>query len=319
MTESDQPSEPPDFLLSLVVPVFFEEDCIEQFITEISRELDGRYNWEVVFIDDGSRDRTVDLIKARAQDNPRIKLLVLSYNHGKEAAFTAGVNFAKGDYLIYMDPDLQDPPEEIPRFVDRALEGYDLVFGVREEKRDKFLNRIFSSLFWWILDRFTNLDLPRPLAVMRIFNRRFADEFLRYSEANRFIEGLFMKIGMRWTTLTIQQRDRFAGESKFTFYRKLKLAIKAIFDYSELPLRLATAFGSVLVGLSLVAAFVLVFLRLFVMDFQLGWPSLFVTLVLGFGLQIFFLGLIGTYVGKIYLEAKQRPLFSVREYINIDP
>jgi glycosyltransferase involved in cell wall biosynthesis len=307
-----------DFLLSLVVPVYFEQECIERFIDEISSTLDGRYNWEVVFVDDGSQDSTVELIKARAASNERIKLLVLSYNHGKEYAFTAGVTHARGDYLLYMDPDLQDPPEEIPRFVELALAGHDLVFGVREEKRDSWLNRLFSYLFWWLLDRFTQLELPRPLAVMRIFNRRFADEFLKYHESNRFIEGLFIKVGMNWTTLTIKQRDRFAGVSKFTFHRKLKLALKAIFDYSELPLKLATGFGALLVLLSFLAALVVVMLRLFVMEFLLGWPSLFITLMAGFGLQIFFMGLIGTYVGKIYLESKRRPLFSVKEYVNID-
>lgn len=317
MTTQTTPAKA-DFLLSLVVPVYFEQECIERFISEISSTLDGRYEWEVIFIDDGSKDRTVDLIKAQAANNPRIKLLVLSYNHGKESAFTAGVTHARGDYLLYMDPDLQDPPEEIPRFVERALEGYDLVFGVREQKRDTLANRLFSSVFWWLLDRFTRLDLPRPLAVMRIFNRRFANEFLKYQESNRFIEGLFMKVGMSWTTLTIKQRDRFAGQSKFTFHRKLKLALKAIFDYSELPLKLATGFGTLLVVLSLLAALVVVFLRLFVMDFLLGWPSLFITLMAGFGMQIFFMGLIGTYVGKIYLESKRRPLFSIKESVNVN-
>ncbi|MFA5508121.1 MAG: glycosyltransferase family 2 protein [Vulcanimicrobiota bacterium] len=307
-----------DFLLSLVVPVYYEEDCIHQFITEVSRVLDPLYNWEVVFIDDGSTDRTVELIKDAAASNPRIKLLVLSYNHGKEAAFTAGVNHAEGDYLLYMDPDLQDPPEEIPMFVEEIQKGYDLVFGVRAEKKDGLLNRMFSALFWWLLDKFTALKIPRNIAVMRIFNRRFANEFLRYNEANRFIEGMFMRVGMKRTTLTISQRERFAGESKFTFKRKLALALRAIFDYSELPLALATRFGMFLVILSGLVGIVLVVLRVFFIEFQIGWPSLFLTLTLGFGLQIFFMGLIGTYVGKIYLESKRRPIFSVKEFINLE-
>ena len=307
-----------DKLLSLVVPVYNEEECIIEFISQVRSELDDSpLHYEFVFADDGSTDKTVELIRGEIGNDSRIRLVELSYNHGKQAALTAAVTYSNGDYLIYMDPDLQDPPKEISRFIAKIEEGYDLVFGVRESKEAGFVDVLFSKVFWLILDVFTGLKLPRPLAVMRIFNRDFANRFLDYKESNRFIEGIFMHIGMRQATLVIRQKQRFAGKSKYNFARKLRLAKDAILDYSELPLKLATRAGIILVITSLLAVLTLTILRLFFIDFQLGWPSLICTLWFGFGINLLFLGVIGSYVGKIYSESKHRPLFSTQRLTNI--
>ena len=307
-----------DKLLSLVVPVYNEEECILEFISQVRSELDDSpLHYEIVFADDGSTDKTVELIRGEIGNDSRIRLVELSYNHGKQAALTAAVTYSNGDYLIYMDPDLQDPPKEISRFIAKIEEGYDLVFGVRESKEAGFVDVLFSKVFWLILDVFTGLKLPRPLAVMRIFNRDFANRFLDYKESNRFIEGIFMHIGMRQATLVIRQKQRFAGKSKYNFARKLRLAKDAILDYSELPLKLATRAGIILVITSLLAVLTLTILRLFFIDFQLGWPSLICTLWFGFGINLLFLGVIGSYVGKIYSESKHRPLFSTQRLTNI--
>jgi len=305
-------------MLSLVVPVYFEEECIAQFISEVRPVLESLpLDFEIVFIDDGSADRTCAIIREYAYDDERIKLLEFSYNHGKQAAVSAGIRFARGDYLLYIDPDLQDPPEEIPRFVSTIEEGYDLVFGVRREKKDSFINTTLSKTFWFILEKFTGLSIPRGLAVMRIFTRRFADQFLLYGEQNRFIEGIFMHIGMKRTTLVIGQRERFAGVSKFNFRKKLKLAFDAILDFSELPLRMAVRLGLSLSLLGFIAISVVLVLKLTVVNFQAGWPSLIGVLVMGFGVQLFFIGIAALYIGKIYNETKRRPLYSIREATNI--
>ncbi|MBA3704404.1 MAG: glycosyltransferase family 2 protein, partial [Bacteroidetes bacterium] len=233
--------------ISLVVPVYFEEECILQFIKETEDVLNVlNMEYEIVFIDDGSSDQTVNLIKRAAETKTFIKLIELSYNHGKQAAVTAGITYASGDYLLYMDPDLQDPPIEIPRFIEEISKGYDLVFGIRKEKIDGLLNKIFSKLFWSVLGKFTGLQIPKGLAVMRIFNRKFANKFLEYPEQNRFIEGIFMHIGMKQATLLIEQRERFAGTSKFNFKRKMRLAFDAIFDFSEIPLKMSVRLGFLL-------------------------------------------------------------------------
>ncbi|WP_338793463.1 glycosyltransferase family 2 protein [Bernardetia sp. MNP-M8] len=308
-----------DKLLSLVVPVYFEEECIKQFITETTKVLEEHsINYEIIFVDDGSKDNTVELIKTQALNNTNLKLVEFSYNHGKQAALTAGITYAKGDYLLMMDPDLQDPPIEIPNFIRKIEEGYDLVFGVRKEKKDNIINVIFSKLFWWILEHFTGLNLPRGLAVMRIFNRRFTNQFLKYNESSRFIEGMFMHVGMKQTTITIEQRERFAGVSKFNFSRKLNLAFDAILDFSDLPLKNIIRIGSYMVMFGFFAAFFIIVAKLLLIDFQMGWASIMVSMLIGFGVQLIMVGIVGVYVGKIYKQVKQRPLYSVKTVTNLE-
>lgn len=304
--------------ISLVVPVYFEEECILQFIKETQAVLETLpLDYEIVFVDDGSKDKTVELIKEKAIVFKQIKLVELSYNHGKQAAVTSGITYATGDYLLYMDPDLQDPPNEIPRFIEEIEKGYDLVFGVRKEKVDGVINKMFSRIFWYVLEKFTGLEIPKGLAVMRIFNRKFADKFLEYPEQNRFIEGIFVHIGMKRSTLLIEQRERFAGKSKFNFKRKMKLAFDAIFDFSEIPLKMAVRLGFFIFIAGLFLLLGIVITKLFIMDFQLGWPSLMCAIILGIGLQLFFIGIAAIYIGRTYKETKKRPLFSVKELVNI--
>jgi len=305
--------------LSLVVPVYFEEDCILQFLKETHEVLSAiKIDYEYVFVDDGSTDKTTELIKEKAKIDSRIKLVEFSYNHGKQAAVTAGINYATGDYLLYMDPDLQDPPKEIPRFLEEIAKGYDLVFGVREEKMDGALNKLFSRIFWGVLEKFTGLKIPKGIAVMRIFNRKFANKFMEYPEQNRFIEGMFMHIGMKRCTIIISQRERFAGKTKFNFKRKMQLAFDAIFDYSEMPLKLAVRLGSIIFLVGLAMVFFILLAKIFFIHFQLGWVSIISAIILGSGLQLFFIGIAAIYIGRTYRETKKRPLFSVKELTNFE-
>lgn len=304
--------------LSLVVPVYFEEDCIEQYMSETIPVLNSLgMDWEIVFVDDGSKDSTVSKIKAKAAVENRIKLVEFSYNQGKQSAVSAGIRFASGDYLLYMDPDLQDPPDEIPNFVHEIKKGYDLVFGVRKEKMDSVINKFYSKIFWSTLNKFTGLEIPKGLAVMRIFNRKFADKFLEYGEQNRFIEGIFVHIGMKRTEIEVSQRKRFAGTSKFNFKRKMQLAFDAIFDFSELPLKLAVKLGVAMSFLGMLSLVMIAGLKLFIIDFAAGWPSLFSAIILSLGIQLFFIGIAAIYIGKIYKESKGRPLYSVKETTNL--
>ena len=185
-------------------------------------------------------------------------------------------------------------------------------------KRDGLVNIMFSAIFWGVLEKFTGLQIPKGLAVMRIFNRRFANKFLEYPEQNRFIEGIFMHIGMKRSTIIIDQRDRFAGKSKFNFNRKMKLAFDAIFDFSELPLKVSVRLGLILFLIGLVVLLGIVVAKSFFIDFQLGWPSVIGAIILGSGLQLFFIGIAAIYIGRTYKESKRRPLFSVKELTNIN-
>jgi glycosyltransferase involved in cell wall biosynthesis len=305
--------------LSLVVPVYYEQEVILQFLKETKIELDKLpIIYEYIFVDDGSKDRTIDIIKEQAKTDDRIKLVVFSYNQGKAFAVSAAIAHASGDYLLYMDPDLQDPPHEITRFLDEIEKGYDLVWGVRRIKKDSFINVIFSKFFWKILRRYTGLQIPNEIAVMRMFNREFANEFLRFNEANRFIEGIFITISKKYTTIEIEQRKRFAGKTKFNFSRKLKLAFDAIFDFSELPLQMTVKSGMIIIGIGLMSIFSLLIIKLFYIDFQTGWASIISIIITIFGIQLFFMGIISLYIGRIYKEVKQRPLYSIKEKIGFE-
>jgi len=303
--------------LSLVVPVYYEQEVILQFLKETKAELEKLpIEYEYVFVDDGSKDKTVEIIREEAKKDNRIKVVVFSYNHGKAAAVSAAIAHASGDYLLYMDPDLQDPPVEISRFLEEIEKGYDLVWGIRKEKMDSFINKQFSKIFWGTLNKFTGLNIPKGIAVMRMFNREFADEFLKYNETNRFIEGIFIDISKKWTTIEIGQRERFAGTSKFNFKRKMQLAFDAIFDFSELPLKMTVKLGMTLVLLGIIGLFALLISKLFFIDFQAGWPSIIASIVIVFGLQLFFIGIVSLYIGRIYKEVKRRPLYSIKDKIN---
>lgn len=315
--------------LSLLVALFNEEAVIDEFVARVRHELDevsgGRdrlgepFTWEIVFVDDGSSDHSVAIAEKHAAEDERIKVVQLARNYGKEAAITAAIEHASGDYLLMMDPDLQDPPERILDFKAKIEEGYDLVFGIRTERNDKFLTRMFSAIFWKTLRVFTGLNVPTGLAVMRIFNRHFAEEFTRYSERRRFMEGLFMDVGLRRTTIAVEHNERFAGVSKFNFRRRMKLALNAILAFGDRPIRLAISIGLTLVGLSFLFGLYVIWLRLVYDNVLSGWTTLVTIIVFLSGMQTVIIGLIGLYIGNTYQEVKGRPLYRVQQRVNVGP
>lgn len=304
--------------LSIVTAVYYEEECVPEFVKQIRFDLEKEnLSYEIVFVDDGSGDRTVELIEEYASADGRIKLVQLSRNKGKEVALTAGIEHARGDCIMFMDPDLQDPPEAIGAFVRKLDEGYDLVFGVREQKADTFLNTLFSRMFWLVLNNLTGLDIPKNLAVMRVFNRKFAEAFLRYPERIRFIEGVFMHIGLRRAVFVIPNRPRFAGRSKFNITRKMRLAFNAILAFSDRPLKMTVLLGVAMCVLSGGYAMHAAFQKL-VFDVGLsGWTSMIVAIIFFGGIQTILLGLVGLYVGRIYTEVKARPLYVILKKVNL--
>ena len=304
--------------ISLVVALYFEEECVAEFIRRVREELDGQpVTYEIVFVDDGSQDRTVAIVTEYAAADPRLKLVQLSRNHGKEAAVTAGIAHASGDYLVMMDPDLQDPPERILDFKRKMEEGYDVVFGVRKQKADTLLNTLFSKIFWSSLNTMTGLKIPRNLAVMRMFNRAFAQQFLQYPERVRFIEGIFMLVGMRQATLEVDNFQRFAGVSKFNFRRKMLLALNAMLGFSDRPIQLTVTLGLGMCGVAAVGALYLLIRRLAFGVGLLGWTSTILVILFIGGLQTVTMGLIGMYVGRIYSEVKGRPVYNILRKVNL--
>jgi glycosyltransferase involved in cell wall biosynthesis len=305
--------------LSLIVALYFEQECVEEFVHRVRAALDSSgLSYEVLFVDDGSHDQTVPLVESMAASDPRIKLLVLSRNHGKEGAVTAGIHHARGDYLLMMDPDLQDPPERIMDFY-RAIREWDcdLVWGVRKEHAAGWSTRLLSRCFWRVLNGLTGLEIPDDLAVMRIFNRAFAEEFKRYGERVRFIEGIFMTIGMRQRTLPVEHHPRFAGRSKFDFRRRIRLASNAVLAFSDRPLRLSISIGLLMLAGTLVYGLYAFARRAFWGIGLTGWTSMVLFILFIGSIQVILLGIIGNYIGRIYTETKGRPTFSVLRRVNL--
>ncbi|WP_299460652.1 glycosyltransferase family 2 protein [uncultured Gimesia sp.] len=304
--------------LSLVIPLYDEEECISEFIRQVRSSIDLLpFSYEIIFVDDGSQDRTVEIVIDFCKSDPRIALIQLTRNYGKEAALTAGITHASGAFILMMDPDLQDPPERIVDFYNKIREGYDLVFSTRIEKSDSLIRKLTSKIFWSTLNTVTGLNIPPNLGAMRIFSQAFAQEFLRYPERVRFIEGLFMSIGMRRTTIEIENRPRFAGVSKFTLKRRIKLATNAMLAFSDLPLRFTMSLGLAGVLASIFFGLIIVFRKAIFGIGLLGWTST-VTIIIFFGsLQLFVLGLIGNYIGRIYTEIKARPVYSIYHTFNL--
>lgn len=311
-----EPSEhlPKRPAVSVVAPVFRDGACIPELLRRLKATLDAsREAYEVILVDDGSGDDTVAVACAQLEAHPELRVIELSFNHGKAGALTAGAAHARGDCVVFIDPDLQDPPESVPLLVSKVREGFDLVLTTRQSKQDSPFNRLLSKIFWRFLRGFTGLALPDGLGTMRACSRAFIDRFLQYREANRFLEGMFVHAGMRQTVVEVPHHPRFAGVSKFNTGRKISLAVTAVVSFSDAPLRWCVKIGAVMVAVGAAGVVGVALARIFLVTFQAGWPSLIAIMVTGFGLNLLFMGVIGLYVGNIYREVKQRPVFSVRQ------
>lgn len=299
-------------LLSIVVPAFNEVDNLGVLHASVSQHASqvGR-PWELVLVDDGSSDGSGEAMLALAARDPHVRCVQLSRNFGQQVAITAGLDAACGDLIMIMDADLQDPPDAIPAFVAEIEKGYDLVFGVRQGRRDSLGTRISSRVFWASIRWLSGFPIPANLAVMRIFNRRFLTEFQRFPERQKFIEGIFLWIGMRRTTLAIPHHPRHAGRSKYNLRRKLVLATTAITAFSERPLTIAITCGLVLSACGLGFLTFIVARKLLVGYYAQGWVSTFGIVLLASGIQTLFLGVLGKYMGRIFNEVKQRPPYVV--------
>ena len=302
-------------LLSIVVPVFNEVDGLDELYARIREHADHvEGDWELVLVDDGSTDGSTEKIDQIVAGDARVRLIQLSRNFGQQVAICAGLDAVRGDLIMLMDADLQDPPEAIPSFVDAICSrNHDLVFGIREGRADRWTTRLMSAVFWLMIRKLSGFDIPENLAVMRIFNRRFLEEFQRFPERQKFIEGIFMWIGLRRSTLAIPHRARFAGHSKYNFLRKIQLATTATTAFSDRPLTAAIGVGASLAVLGL-GFFAFIALRKLIFDYYAqGWVSTFGIVLVAGGIQLIFLGVLGKYIGRVFNEAKQRPLYIVQK------
>lgn len=307
----------PDILLSIIVPVKDEQEAIGAFVRQVSAVLDGiaqAEEWEILFIDDGSRDTTLaQILTARASD-PRIRAISLSRNFGKEAALSAGIDHALGQAVIPLDVDMQDPPEVLITMVAKWREGYDVVYGVRHDRSsDHPIKRTTATLFYRVHNWLSPDKIPEHAGDFRLLDRKVVEVIRQLPERNRFMKGLFSWGGFRQIGIPYERAERTSGTTKFSYWKLWTLALDGITSSSTLPIRIWSYLGATIALLSLTyAAFIVVTTLIYGVSVR-GYSSLLVAILFLGGVQLLSLGLLGEYVGRVLIEAKGRPVYVVRE------
>ena len=315
---------PPDScrLISIVIPVFDEEAVAEllfQRLVGLGESL-APDRLEFVLVDDGSTDGTPELLAALPARDARFRVITLSRNFGHQAALTAGLDHARGDAVVFMDADMQDPPEVVVEMVAKWKAGADVVYGRRRERpADTFFKRLSASIFYWILDRVGKVGIPKNVGDFRLLGRQAADALRELGERHRLMRGLSAWIGFRQTCVEYDRPARAAGETKYTLGRMILLALDAVFSFSWVPLRLASLAGLAVVFISSLFVFVNVLLRLFTDVVVPGWTSIVALICFVGGMNLLMLGILGEYVGRIFEEVKRRPLYLVRSVTGPGP
>ncbi|MFA5183608.1 MAG: glycosyltransferase family 2 protein [Syntrophales bacterium] len=305
--------------LSVILPVNNEERNLPELLPRLTQtlaQLTDRY--EIIFIDDGSRDGSLNLIKQFASLDRRIKSLALSRNFGQMAALSAGLDLASGQAVIMMDADLQHPPELIPQLVANWRAGAEIVNTIRRDNaKTGLFKKLTARFFYWLMGRTTGLELRVGMADFRLLDRRVVESLKGLKERARFLRGLVSWVGFHQEFVGYQADQRFAGQSKYTFRRMAAFALDGITSFSALPLRLATYLGLLVASASFFYLLYTIYIRFFTSRAIEGWASVMGTLLFLGGIQLIFLGVIGEYLSRIYDESKQRPLYIIREKINL--
>jgi dolichol-phosphate mannosyltransferase len=305
-------------LISVVTPMHDEEGNARAMYERTAAALE-HHEWELVVTDDGSRDGTLRILEEIAAADERVKLVKLSRNFGHQAAITAGLEHARGEAIVMIDADLQDPPEVIPEMVRAWQAGSDIVYGVRESREGETkLKLVTAHAFYRIMSRLAQIELPVDSGDFRLMDRRALEVLLSMPERNRFLRGMTVWIGFTQTALPYKRDARTAGETKFTMRKMLRFSFDAISSFSYFPLQLATFLGFAVSILAFICIPVTVIARINDI-FVPGISSTLIAILLLGGIQLITLGVIGEYVGRIYDEVKRRPLYVIKETQNIDP
>lgn len=304
-------------LISLVVPCYNEEQSLPYFwkeTTAVMRQMDY-LDFEVIFVDDGSRDKTLEVLRSLAASDSRVKYLSFSRNFGKEAAMYAGLEHAKGDYAAVMDADLQDPPallEEMYRAV--TQEGYDSAATRRvTRKGEPPIRSFFARMFYKIINKMADVEIVDGARDFRLMNRKFLNALLELKERNRFSKGLFGWVGFKTKWLEFENVERVAGETKWSFWKLFKYSIEGIVAFTTTPLTLASFMGFLLCMVALCSTVFIVVRKLLFGDPVSGWASTASIITFIGGIQLFFMGIFGQYLAKAYTEIKNRPIYIVAE------
>ncbi|OXM14213.1 glycosyltransferase family 2 protein [Paenibacillus herberti] len=304
-------------MVSIVAPMYNEGSNIYFFYERMTSVLGKlNLNYEIVCVNDGSKDDTWERLKEIADRDARVKAIDLSRNFGKEVAMTAGIDFCMGDVIIPIDADLQDPPELIPTMIDKWREGYDVVYATRIRREGETrMKKLTAHLFYRTIRKMTNIDIPADTGDFRLMSRPVVDALKQLKEQHRFMKGLFSWVGFKQTSIPYLRDPRHSGKSSFNFWKLWNFAIEGITSFTFAPLQLFTYFGVTVSFASFIYAIYMIISTFLYGNPVPGYPSLMVAILFFSGVQLMTLGIIGEYIGRIYNESKRRPLYLTREVV----
>ena len=309
-----------DKLISIVVPVYNEVEVLPEFQHRVAKVIDALpLNGEIVYVNDGSNDDTLKILKRLQENDPRLVIIDLSRNYGKEIALTAGLDYACGDAAVPIDADLQDPPELINKFIEKWLEGYNVVYARRISRMGETWIKSFTALiFYSLIQRLGGkVNIPANVGDFRLLDRKALDALKQIREQHRFMKGLFTLIGFRQAVIDYQRDPRFAGETKWNYWKLWNFSLEGITSFTIAPLKVSTYIG---ISTALFAFFYGLYIfgkAILIGDPVPGYPSLMVMIAFLGGIQLIFLGIIGEYLGRIFTETKNRPLYFVNDILKV--
>jgi len=301
------------FRLSVAIPIHNEESVLPELLTRLRAVLDGLSGGphEIVFVDDGSWDRTFAILEAAAQQDSRVVVLSLSRNFGHQSAITAALDHVSGDATVVMDGDLQDTPEAIPQLVEKYREGYDVAYARRVRRKEPWPLKLCYFVFYRLMATLSDIRLPLDSGDFGLMSRRVVDQLRRMPEHHRYLRGMRSWVGFRQTGIDIERAERHSGKSKYSISRLMKLAMDGIFAFSIVPIRSAALLGALVMFVSTIYVFYALYAKFFAHRSLQGFTGLIAAITLLSGMVLFFLGVIGEYVGRIYEETKGRPQYII--------
>lgn len=306
--------------ISVLIPIYNEEKVLPYLYERLVGILEPqKLSYEIIFVNDGSEDNSLEMMKEYNKINPRAKILSFSRNFGHQTAVTAGLNFSKGKAVMIIDGDLQDPPEIIPQFIEKWKKGYEIVYGIRKKRKEGIIKRSFYKFYYRLLRLVSKIEIPVDSGDCSLMDRKVVTILNSMPERNRFIRGLRSWVGFKQIGLEYERDKRYAGETKYPFLKLLKLGLDGIISFSEIPLKISIVLGIVISSISIIYSLYIAFNRIFNPENQIpGWTTIVVGVAFLGGIQLLVMGFLGEYIIRIFDEVKRRPLYILNSAIGFE-